>query len=371
MTRRAAVLVLVVLVGTVFVGVGIAAGIAAGVGADGGATGTFARPVCSACGSQFEAAATDHGLNLRVDHSTATVVVNDDGSATWTVTNHVVNESAVRELRNSPDRLAAIATAAARTPDRFDGSLAWNEGAFQTDATSTTARIDGNGTVTITFTDPSGAFRTPGGTVTVAYLHREADELSPVSDAVVTVNADRITFVGPPGTVARNDPAGGPTVDGRRITWTGTVNHPNQRYASERFDGVEDTFVVFGPAGGSTVDWRTTLALGAGNASLLLQQETTLIVGVGALLVLLGVIQAGYHVAGATTNRRRVGVWAVATLLVYGVLTVGTTVVPVGPSPLTELLVIPFFVVAVGVAMASAVLHPAGRAWRGVRREGG
>lgn len=363
MTRRVAVLVLVVLVGTVFVG--------AGVAADGGATGTFARPACSACGGQFETAATDHGLDLRVDHSTATVVVHDDGSATWTVTNHVVNESAVRELRRSPDRLDAIATTAARTPDRLDGSLAWNEGAFQTDATSTTARIDGNGTVTITFTDPSGAFRTPGGTVTVAYLHREADELSPVSDAVVTVNADRITVVGPPGTVVRNDPAGEPTVDGRRISWTGTVNHPNQRYASEQFDGVDDTFVVFGPSGDSPVDWRTTLALGAGNASLLLQQETTLLVGVGALLLLLGVIQAGYHATGARVHRRRVGGWAVGTLLVYGLLTVGTTVVPVGPSPLTTLLVLPFLAVAIAVAMASAVLHPAGRVWGDARRDGG
>lgn len=279
--------------------------------------------------------------------------------------------SAVRKLRNSPDRLDAIATAAARTPDRFDGSLAWNEGAFQTDAASTTARINETGTVTITFTDPSGAVRTPGGTATVAYLHREADELSPVSDSVVTVNADRVTFVGPPGTVVTNAPAGGPTVDGRRISWTGTVNHPDQRYTSRRFDGVEDTFVVFGPAGDSTVDWRTTLAVSAGNLSLLLQQETTLLVGVGALLVLLGVIQAGYHVAGARVHRQRVGDWAVGTLLVYVLLTVGTTVVPVGPSPLTELLAIPFFAVAVLVAMASAVLHPAGRVWRGVRQEGG
>lgn len=232
------------------------------------ANGTVPHPVCSACGGQFEEAAADHGLDVQVNHSTAAVDIHANGSATWTVTNQLVNESAVQELRTSPDRLDAIATTATRPRIPYEQSRAWNEGAFRPDATHTTTQIDTSGTVTITFIDPSGAVRVPGGTLVVAYLHRDAGDIGFIGTRVVTINADRFTIIGPPDTTVTNDPPGGPAVRGRRISWRGTVLNQAQRRGQERFTGLEDIYVVFGPADGSTSEWRTSLAISVANTSL-------------------------------------------------------------------------------------------------------
>lgn len=192
-------------------------------------------PVCGVCGGGlvFGTAGTDALRGLTVEESTATIRVHEDGSATWDVTNHVGNESAVSYLHEHPaalDRLVAEAL-----------EYSTVEGPFR----NVSATIDGD-RVHIRFEDPTAARRMPGGVMVVDYLHTRGYDSWPV------VTADRLTIVGPAGTTVTNNPPGA-RVDGRNATWHGNASVPLYEAPSVE----RDAYVTFAEDGLGVGLWTT------------------------------------------------------------------------------------------------------------------
>lgn len=160
-------------------------------------------PVCGPCGGGFEEAATYYDVEQQFDvvHSTATVRVHRDGSATWTVRNRLGNESQAATLRDRPGLLRQIVDRAI-TRSTLEGPTE-----------NVSVRVE-NRTVVVTFEDPYATTRMPGGVHVVDYFHSRGYDTWPV------LTADRLSVVGPEGTAVTNDPAGA-EVRGRNATWYG------------------------------------------------------------------------------------------------------------------------------------------------------
>jgi hypothetical protein len=185
------------------------------------------NPVCGACGSSFEDAASDNGVIVNVTASTAAIQIHPNGSATWTVTNRL-NQSAAT-LSNSPETLSQITREAATSRGviyRGDtGPVVFRS-----------ATVD-NETVRIRFRDPDAGARHLGVLV-VDYFH------SPRTRGSWILNADPISVSGPTGTVVSNDPRGAindeyagdgelPTVTGNTVQWANTSTDGRQASLSE------------------------------------------------------------------------------------------------------------------------------------------
>lgn len=192
-------------------------------------------PVCPVCGGALEWTTDADGLNLSTTASTAEVRVHRDGTATWTVTNRLSNETTVEHLRADPERLDALVAEALRY-GRIEG----------TEATEATLARDG--TMTVTFRDPDAA-RREAGTLVVEYVHSRGYE------TWLVVTADRVAVVAPANWTVANDPPGA-TVDGRRATWSGDGSAPV--YETPRVD--RDAYVVFAPEDAELAGGRASLA---------------------------------------------------------------------------------------------------------------
>ncbi|MFC6938679.1 hypothetical protein ACFQE8_01735 [Salinirubellus sp. GCM10025818] len=195
-------------------------------------------PVCGACGSSFEHAAEERGLAANVTHSTATVRVHENGSATWIVTDRV-NRSAADRLAEDTDLLEGIARRAATEgwglPHVYEEGEVW----FRS------VSIDDR-TIEIRFRDPDAGERRLGLLV-VDYLHSEGIRGGWI------LNADRFTIAGPDGTAVVNDPRATigdeyaspgevPEIDGGNATWRGST--------AERGSALyDDVYVVYGGPG--------------------------------------------------------------------------------------------------------------------------
>ncbi|SFR99262.1 hypothetical protein SAMN05216559_2179 [Halomicrobium zhouii] len=191
--------------------------------------------VCGACGDVFEDVASEQGVPVEVTHSTATVYVHENGSATWVVTNRV-NESAADQLAASPAALHRVARAT--TTEGYG-----HPAGTRVPRTSVTASVDGRN-VTFQFRERDASESRLGLTV-AGTLHRGS-----VMGGWL-LNADRFTVVGPPGTELVNEPnetihaddadaPGVPDVDGRRVTWTGPETDWGQFVS-------ENVYLVYGP----------------------------------------------------------------------------------------------------------------------------
>ncbi|MFQ3475112.1 hypothetical protein HKK80_02470 [Halonotius sp. F2-221B] len=185
------------------------------------------NPVCGACGSSFEDAASDNGVIVNVTASTAAIQIHPNGSATWTVTNRLSQSAAT--LSSSPETLTQITREAATSRGviyRGDtGPVVFRS-----------ATVD-NETVRIRFRDPDAGARHLGVLV-VDYFH------SPRMRGSWILNADPISVSGPTGTVVSNDPRGAindeyagdgelPTVTGNTVQWANTSTDGRQASLSE------------------------------------------------------------------------------------------------------------------------------------------
>lgn len=212
-----------------------------------GAASPQPSPFCGVCGSSFadeigRHAADDAGVpdeyvdNATVVHSTVTIHVHRNGTATWHVTNRFRNASTAEYFREHPDQLRAVARDAVD-----DGTV---DGSF----TLHSVGVDGR-TVELELVDADATRGQVGDAVVVDYFHTHGRDLMP------RLNVDRLTIVGPPGTTVANDPAQA-TVDGRRATWHGDG-------ASKYYEAPEapsSTYVVFAGSGPLT-GFTTTLAV--------------------------------------------------------------------------------------------------------------
>jgi hypothetical protein len=271
-------------------------------------------PVCGACGSSFERVADDHGYDVTVTNSTATVRVHENGSATWTVTNRFDGGDA--DALAEPDTAESVARAAVRDgwglPHVYaDGSL-----------TSESVSVDGR-SVTVRFTDPDAGARRLG-TLVVDYFH---------SDGVRggwILNVDEFTLVGPPTATVLNDPAGAidegyssgdvtAAVDGGRLTLRGSLD------GGRGPTFYEDLYVVYGDSG--TADWRVTGATALSTAPIWLGNLGTFVLS--TMFVFAGVLFVGVAgVDGLLSSGRAVSPQQVAAL--GGIALAAVPVVPNG-----------------------------------------
>ncbi|MFO7834507.1 MAG: hypothetical protein R6V31_10785 [Halohasta sp.] len=207
------------------------------------------EPVCGPCGSAFEERADQQGVAVNVTHSTAEIRVDENGSATWIVTNRL-GEANASGLAATPERLRQVARGAAVD----EGLAAESDGSI----TVQSATVD-NGTVRVRFTDPDAASRHAGVLV--------ADYFHSIGTWGAVLNADRVSITGPEGTVVANDPRAIvddehatdselPTVDEGTLTWqrTASADDPAELY--------DEFYIAFAePETGSTrVDAALTLA---------------------------------------------------------------------------------------------------------------
>lgn len=184
------------------------------------------NPVCGACGSSFEDAASDNGVIVNVTASTAAIQIHPNGSATWTVTNRLNQSAAV--LSSGSEPLSQISREAATS-----------RGVANRDSTAVTfqSAIIKNETVRIRFHDPDAGARHLGVLV-VDYFHSAG-----VRGGWI-LNADPISISGPNETVVGNDPRGVindehaddgdlPTVTGNTVQWANTSTDGRQAIFSE------------------------------------------------------------------------------------------------------------------------------------------
>ena len=152
-------------------------------------------PVCSPCERGFAAAAQVHGHDVRIEHSTATMRVHRNGSATWTVENRLHDATAFEN--------ASLRQSVAREATRIH------------DATLRSTSVDGE-TVRMRYRTPNVATDAAGGVLRVDYFRDD-----PGAMIRSGLGADRLTVVAPEGmTVGRALPGADVSDDGRRMTVT-------------------------------------------------------------------------------------------------------------------------------------------------------
>lgn len=203
-------------------------------------------PICGACGSSFETAASERGVSLNVSQTAASVRIHDNGSATWVVTNRIQNST--RDLSTTPDTLARISQRAA-----VSGGLPQDT---EPRVTFQSATME-NRTVRIQFRDPAAGTRHLGVLV-VDYFH------SGGSSGGWLLNADRFSISGPAGTEVLNDPRSIiddeyatadelPTVADNTLTWQQTVTNDDETTLYEEF------YIAYGEA--TTEEVRVSAAV--------------------------------------------------------------------------------------------------------------
>ena len=204
------------------------------------------EPVCGPCGSAFEERADQQGVGVNVTHSTAEIRIDENGSATWIVTNRL-GEATASPIAATPERLGQIARGAA-----VDEGLAAESGGSVTVQSATVE----DGIVRIRFSDSDAASRHAGVLV--------ADYFHSIGTWGAVLNADRVSVTGPEGTVVANAPRSVvddehatdselPTVDEGTVTWqrTAAAEEPAELY--------DEFYIAYAePETGST---RVTAAL--------------------------------------------------------------------------------------------------------------
>ncbi len=158
------------------------------------------RPLCDACGETFEATAQAYGVDLAVERSTATVSLQENGSATWVVRNHLEDARGVEV-----ERLRSNATLRRQIADR----AMWDTDTV--DATVSPAGVLTMRYREVDFAEPSVGGTLRSGEFTREYGYRNLDGLG----------ADRLVVVAPNGSrVGRTVPGATVSDDGRRMTLT-------------------------------------------------------------------------------------------------------------------------------------------------------
>ncbi|MFC7045130.1 hypothetical protein ACFQH6_06615 [Halobacteriaceae archaeon GCM10025711] len=271
------------------------------------------RPLCDACGESFEDAAEAHGLTITVEQSTATVVVDESGSATWVVRNHLGDSASTTRLRGNESLRTEIADGAMR-------DVAFRDVAISPD-----------GVMTLRYRDPDFAEPSVGGVLrsgafTEAYGYRNLHGLG----------ADRLTVEAP---------------DGMRVGWTvpgASVSDDGTQFTLTTFE--RPGFLTFTPRGSRLGPVVRLLAVGAlVGPAVALNAVVQFVLPAGALGLLVGA-------SGRVLSRRdpptervadRVGIG----LLAVGVLVTALALVAAGGVSLLGGVAAPVF--GVGIAIAA------------------
>jgi|GEM_PF-546626 len=155
------------------------------------------QELCGVCGDELERSADEAGVPLTVEHSTATIAVDDEGTGHW----HA-------QVRLSPAAAERLAGNEALRTELVRGAL--DRRTVVDDPRNLETRIE-NDTLVVDF-DVPGVASDRLGVSLVTFASAEGVEGS------VTVVADRLTVRGPEGTVPTHVPADA-TVDESAVVW--------------------------------------------------------------------------------------------------------------------------------------------------------
>lgn len=156
--------------------------------------------VCGICGSGFERAADENGIDATVGESTLTVRATAEGESHWTAT-ATLNRAAA-------DQFAENHTLLERTVHRT-----YTTGRTVVDDPENLSVTLDDRTVTVAFTLPDTVRQYPGGVL----LFDGFVSYPPNGNAYI--DADALTVTGPAGTTITHTPTGG-TVGGGQAVWT-------------------------------------------------------------------------------------------------------------------------------------------------------
>lgn len=240
------------------------------VAATAGAASPRPVPVCQPCSYGFERAATTQNdvpeeiadADASVTDSTATVRLNDDGSALWTIRNELSSPDVVEYFRANPDVLRQVA------------DEAWIIG----DADVLSATVTDDDVIVLRYHVPDFATRS-NGVLRVDYFREQ-----PGSYTFYELGADRLRLVGPADTrVTTAIP--GATVESNEVT------------ATEYRATGDGPFVVFAPADDPLAGAKTHAAIADATGGVFLRNLLVLVVLPGL------VVAAGTWAAGALAGR--------------------------------------------------------------------
>jgi len=226
-------------------------------------------PVCSPCERGFTSAAHAHDVDVEVEHSTATMRVHRNGSATWTVENRLDDSAAATFARDDSLRRSVA-----------EEAVAVHDGRLQSTSVS-------GDRVRIRYRTPDVATEVPGGVLRVDYFRDDPGAL-----VYTDLGADRLTLVAPEG-MRVGHALPGADVSERRMTVTSF---------DSRGDG---PFVTLVPEGALLAPLWSLVALVLGVGPVL-GRNVLLLLGVP------GAVFAG-GLAALAWGARRLGVGATTT----------------------------------------------------------
>ncbi|MFB6084705.1 MAG: hypothetical protein ABEJ94_10720 [Halorientalis sp.] len=258
--------------------------------------------VCHPCHEGLEWAAHRHGLALDVTHSTATVRVHGNGSATWSVTSRFAARVPDRYATGLNESFADPRTLARNASLRH--RLAREAADSADDSSAERIRLQsvavGNGTITFRFLEPTVGRQAIGGVVLVDAFRPDG----PHTGWFVDVN--RVRIVGPPGTTLANDVESAVgehgTVDGRTLTLRGNASDPPS-LPGDRF------FLAFAPSGRWAGPVATLAVTSATVPELLGRLVATQLPGAVALALSLGAVLGLRRRRGESLNRDSLLLW--------------------------------------------------------------
>ncbi|AZH24254.1 hypothetical protein [Haloplanus aerogenes] len=242
--------------------------------------------VCSPCDRGFTSAAHGHGMDVRIEHSTATMNVHRNGSATWTVENQL-NDSAAEAFAANASLRQSVA----------------EEAIWVHDARLLSTSVDGD-TVQLRYRTPNVAGDAVGGVLRVDYFRDDPGVM-----VYTDLGADRLTVVAPDGMVAGHAlPGADVSENGREMTVT-SFEH-----------GGDGPFVTFVPEDDPLAPLWSPAAVAlpllpvVGRNLLLLVAIPTLVFAGGLRAVAWAVSAVGLDPADAHPDRRALGVVALGVL---------------------------------------------------------
>jgi hypothetical protein len=261
------------------------------------------RPVavCAPCERSFVSAAHTNDVDVRIERSTATMRVNRNGSATWTVENRLTD--------TAPFENASLRQSVAE------------EAVLVHDARLLSTSVDGD-TVRMRYRTPDAATAAPGGVLRVEYFRDD-----PGAMIRSDLGADRLTLVAPEGmTVGHALPDADVSENGREMTITSF--------------GGDGPFVTLVPEGDplaplwSLVAVALPLAPIVGRNLLLLVTIPTLVFAAGVGAVARAADAVGLDPPSANPYRRALGVVALGLLALAHPLAPGLFVLGGAEPPL-------------------------------------
>ncbi|WP_439025901.1 hypothetical protein [Haloarchaeobius sp. DT45] len=261
--------------------------------------------VCGLCGSAFEDAADEAGVETEIRESKLVVRLDEDGHSHWT--------AFVSVNPGAADQFAANRSLL----DRAVRQTLDSHRTVVDDPRDLQVAVDGQ-RVTVTFEVADAAHRRPGGVLLFDTFTQEQ------SEGEAYVDADRLVVRGPDGWTVTHTPPGG-EIEGDRVVWTGRST--DSRYVSNLG---RHAAIAFTPGStGLPAKVVTALAIRMHTLEQVGPELRAFAQAPAVLfaLVALGLLLAGERIEFAGSGGRRPVTWLVAAAGVLAAVVLGAALV--------------------------------------------